>query len=103
MKQLSQREKDKATSVFVPKVRKQRSSVLDRDTSQRNPIRKSHDSNARENSRAAGRMDAGSQGADKKPYPKPGKRRIRQSSDVPVANKQKAGVQHKSDRNRGRG
>ncbi len=35
MKQLSQREKDKATSVFVPKVRKQRGSALDRDTAMR--------------------------------------------------------------------
>ncbi len=107
MKQLSQREKDKATSVFVPKVRKQRSSVLDRDPSNRKPRDTRDNISARENSRPAGRMDAASQGGDKKPYPKPGKRRIRQSSDVPQdlkkSDKQKAGLQHKSDRNRGRG
>ena len=101
MKQLSQREKDKATSVFVPKVRKQRVSVLDRDPAHR----KTRETG--ENNRTASRKDAGSQGADKKPYPKPGKRRIRQSSDVPQdlkkSDKQKAGLQHKSDRNRGRG
>ena len=107
MKQLSRREKDKATSVFVPKVRKQRSSVLDRDPNQANSARKPRDSGTRENSRSAGLTDAGSQGADKKPYPKPGKRRIRQSSDVPQdlkkPDKQKVGMPHKSDRNRGRG
>ena len=107
MKQLSQREKDKATSVFVPKVRKQRSSVLDRDPNQRNSASKPRDSTTRKNNRPTGLLDAGSQGADKKIYPKPGKRRIRQSSDVPQdfkkPDKQKVGIQHKSDRNRGRG
>ncbi len=93
MKQLSQREKDKATSVFVPKVRKQRVSALDRNPA----YRKTRETGE------AGHPGAGSQGVGKKPYPKPGKRRIRQSSDVPVADKQKTGVQHKSDRNRGRG
>lgn len=107
MKQLSQREKDKATSVFVPKVRKQRSSVLDRDPNHKSSTRKPRDSAMRENNRPAGRMDTGSQGTDKQSYPKPGKRRIRQSSDVPQdlkrSDKQKASMQHKSDRNRGRG
>ncbi len=101
MKQLSQREKDKATSVFVPKVRKQRVSALDRDPA----YRKTRETG--ENNRPAGRKDTGLQSADKKPYPKPGKRRIRQSSDVQQdlkkPDKQKAGLQHKSDRNRGRG
>lgn len=99
MRQLTQREKDKATTVFVPKVRKQRGSVLDK-----NP----QDSNAREKSRAGSRMDAGSQGRGgdvgfnkqgfKKPVPKkPVNRRIR--GDVPSAPQ----MQKKSDRNRGRG
>ncbi len=100
MKQLTQREKDKATSVFVPKVRKQRNSVLDRDPSNRKP----RDSNARENSRPAGRMDAGSQDVDKKTglnkpiARKPANRRVRQTSDLTAP-----AMQKKSDRNRGRG
>lgn len=111
MKQLSQREKDKATSVFVPKVRKQRSSVLDRDPNQRNSVRKPRETG--ENSRAAGRMGTGSQGIDKKTglnkpaARKPTNRRVRQTSDLPQdlkkPDKQKQGLQHKSDRNRGRG
>ena len=113
MKQLSQREKDKATSVFVPKVRKQRGSALDRDPNQRNSARKPRDSATRENSRPAGLADAGSQGIDRetglnKPAArKPTKRRVRQTSDLPQdlkkPDKQKQGLQHKSDRNRGRG
>jgi 23S rRNA pseudouridine2605 synthase len=97
MKQLSQREKDKATSVFVPKVRKQRSSVLDRDPSNRKP----RDSNTREDSRPAGRMNTGSHGIDKNTISKsgsrPSKRRIR--GDLPNA----PAMQKKNDRNRGRG
>jgi 23S rRNA pseudouridine2605 synthase len=101
MKQLSQREKDKATSVFVPKVRKQRVSALDRDPAHR----KSRVTG--EQTRPAG------QGADKKTSfnkpvsRKPANRRIRQTSDLPQdlkrADRQKEGLQHKSDRNRGRG
>ena len=98
MKQLSQREKDKATSVFVPKVRKQRGSALDRDPA----MRKTRITG--ENNRPAGSMNAGAQGIAKKPSPrKPANRRIRQSSDLPATDKQKQGLQHKSDRNRGRG
>lgn len=106
MKQLSQREKDKATSVFVPKVRKQRGSALDRD-----PARKTRETG--ENNRPGNRMDTGSQGIDKKhglnkpAARKPANRRIRQTSDLPQdlkrPDKQKQGLQHKSDRNRGRG
>ncbi len=93
MKQLSQREKDKATAVFMPKVRKQRASVLDREPSQRKSQNKT------ENSRPAGRMDIGSQSMHKKPSSKPNtKRRVRQSSDLNAPR-----MQHKSDRNRGRG
>ena len=101
MKQLSQREKDKATSVFVPKVRKQRMSALDRDPAHR----KTRETG--EKNRPGSRMDIGSQSTAKKPAPKPANRRIRQSSDVPQdlkkPDKQKQAVQHKSDRNRGRG
>ncbi len=101
MKQLSQREKDKATSVFVPKVRKQRGSALDRDPA----MRKTRITG--ENNRPAGRMDTGSQGIAKKPASRPANRRIRQSSDLPQETKkpnlQKANMPHKNDRNRGRG
>ena len=111
MKQLSQREKDKATAVFVPKVRKQRMSALDRD-----PTKKSRENNSRENGRPAGRMDAGPQDRGdnvefKKPAPKSNtnrpntKRRIR--GDLPAAPPLNAQVknrpQKKSDNNRGRG
>jgi 23S rRNA pseudouridine2605 synthase len=101
MKQLSQREKDKATSVFVPKVRKQRGSALDRDPA----MRKTRITG--ENNRPAGRMDAGSQGRGndvefKKPESKPNiKRRIR--GDLPIAPQVKNRPQKKSDNNRGRG
>jgi 23S rRNA pseudouridine2605 synthase len=102
MKQLSQREKDKATSVFVPKVRKQRGSALDRD-----PTKKPRNSSTRENSRPVGHMDTGSQGRGndvefKKPASKPNtKRRIR--GDLPIAPQVKNRPQKKSDNNRGRG
>jgi 23S rRNA pseudouridine2605 synthase len=100
MKQLSQREKDKATSVFVPKVRKQRGSALDRDPA----MRKTRITG--ENNRPGSRMDTGSQDIAKKSAPKPNtKRRIR--GDLPVVPKVNAPVknrpQKKSDNNRGRG
>ena len=105
MKQLSQREKDKATSVFVPKVRKQRSSALDRDPAGKSTNTKQREPYARENSRPAGRMDAGSQGRgdDVKKYPakKPVNRRVR--GDLPIAPQVKNRPQKKSDNNRGRG
>lgn len=91
LRQLTQREKDKATSVFVPKVRKQRISALDRpprEEGDKKPFR----SNEKPNS------------ASKKPAlnaskpRKPANRRIRQSSDLTAPK-----MQHKSDRNRGRG
>jgi 23S rRNA pseudouridine2605 synthase len=106
MKQLSQREKDKATSVFVPKVRKQRASALDRDPA----MRKTRITG--ENNRPGSRIDTGSQSRDnnvefKKPAPKSNtnrpntKRRIR--GDLPVALPVKNRPQKKSDNNRGRG
>ena len=103
MKQLSQREKDKATAVFVPKVRKQRVSALDRDPA----YRKTRETNTRENGRPASRMDAGSQGRGdnvefKKPAPKRAvNRRIR--GDLPIAPPVINRPQKKSDNNRGRG
>jgi 23S rRNA pseudouridine2605 synthase len=101
MKQLSQREKDKATSVFVPKVRKQRVSALDRDPAHR----KSRVTG--EQARPAG-QDVDKKTSLNKPVArKPANRRIRQTSDLPQdvkrADRQKQGLQHKSDRNRGRG
>ena len=95
MKQLSQREKDKATAVFVPKVRKQRGSALDRDPSQRKTRITG------ENNRPGSRADTDSQGMPKKPTPKPGKRRIR--GDLPIAASVQNRPQKKSDNNRGRG
>ncbi len=94
MKQLSQREKDKATAVFVPKVRKQRMSALDRNPN----YKKQHEST--ENNRPVSRMDIGSQGIDNTKRHAPKKqvnRRIR--GDAMSAPRQ----QKKSDRNRGRG
>jgi 23S rRNA pseudouridine2605 synthase len=97
MKQLNQREKDKTTAVFVPKVRKQRVSALDRDPSFRKP-RTEFSSEKSENSRPVSRANAGPQSIHKKPAPRKNEnRRIR--GDVPNAPQ----MQKKSDRNRGRG
>lgn len=98
-RQLSQREKDKATTVFVPKVRKQRGSILDK---------KPRENYTRENGRPVGRIDAGLQGKGndvarkdtekpefkkselKKQAPrKNANRRIRQTSDIAIGNKKK--------------
>ena len=104
MKQLSQREKDKATSVFVPKVRKQRASALDRDPG----YRKTRETNTRENGRPASRMDASSQGRGdniefkkpefKKPAPRKNANRRITGNETSAPEMQK-----KSDNNRGRG
>jgi 23S rRNA pseudouridine2605 synthase len=88
-RQLSQREKDKATTVFVPKVRKQRGSVLNRKPPELGedgkPIYKA-------------RPDVSRGVEAKKPAPrKNANRRIR--GDLPIA----APAGKKSDRNRGRG
>jgi 23S rRNA pseudouridine2605 synthase len=101
MKQLSQREKDKATAVFVPKVRKQRVSALDRKP------RSEFSGEKTENNRPGSRMDAGVQGGAKKPalgQSKPRKsanRRVR--GDLPATPQVKNRPQKKSDNNRGRG
>ena len=99
LRQLNQREKDKATTVFMPKVRKQRGSVLDRAPREigedGKPVYKARTG-------AAKGVEA------KKPIPrKSANRRVRQASDLPqylkAPDKQKASLQKKSDRNRGRG
>lgn len=91
LRQLTQREKLKATAVFTPKVRKQRVSALDR------PPRDAAEGEARG---YRGKSDSAHGSAAKKPVArKPAtNRRVRQSSDLGAPQMQK-----KSDRNRGRG
>ncbi|MDD2834417.1 MAG: pseudouridine synthase [Methylotenera sp.] len=91
LRQLTQREKLKATTVFTPKVRKQRVSALDRP-----PSAADDGGQGRPHS---GKTDAARNSAAKKPVPrKPANRRVRQTSDLNAPQMQK-----KSDRNRGRG
>ena len=91
LRQLTQREKLKATTVFMPKVRKQRISALDRVPRTDGEPYSKKPSVARKE-------------APKKPAPrKREKRRVRQTSDLPASDAQKASMQKKSDRNRGRG
>lgn len=106
LKQLNQREKDKASTVFTAKERKQRVSVLDKAPKEAGASERYQASKPRD------RKDAGSQGIKKSSTKKPVNRRIRQSSDLPLTNPkmtspktdvQKKSMQHKSDRNRGRG
>ena len=86
LRQLTQREKLKATTVFMPKVRKQRISALDR------PPRDAADG-------SAPRPYRKTSPATKKPAPKKNEnRRVRQTSDLDAP-----AMQKKSDRNRGRG
>ena len=90
LRQLTQREKLKATTVFMPKVRKQRVSALDR------PPRDSAEGEVRP---YRGKADATRKEAPKKPAPRKNEnRRVRQTSDLNAPQMQK-----KSDRNRGRG
>jgi 23S rRNA pseudouridine2605 synthase len=89
LRQLTQREKLKATTVFMPKVRKQRGSILDKqprvevegEPYAKRPAKPSNNPNAK-----------------KLPSRKPANRRVRQTSDLAAPSMQK-----KSDRNRGRG
>ncbi|HSR01981.1 MAG TPA: pseudouridine synthase [Methylophilaceae bacterium] len=83
LKQLSQREKDKATSVFVPKVRKQRGSVLKRSP-------RDASSNASDIEHKAAKTPSHKKTSVK--------RRIRDGNDLAAPTQQK-----RSDRNRGRG
>lgn len=94
-RQLSQREKDKATTVFTPKERKQRGSVLNHPPRERS---------ADGESRPGSRMDTGSQGRGKTSEFKP------KAPKKPLQNRRVRGdamsapkMQMKSDRNRGRG
>ncbi len=78
LRQLSQREKDKATAVFVPKVRKQRISALDR------PLRELGEDGKPVYRGRTVKTEA------KKPVPrKTANRRVRQTSDLPVATTKK--------------
>ena len=91
LRQLTQREKLKATTVFTPKVRKQRRSVLD------TPPRTAEDGGQARPRR--GKTDTARNPVDKKSVPrKPANRRVRQTIDLHAPQMQK-----KSDRNRGRG
>jgi len=92
LKQLSQREKDKASAVFVPKVRKQRGSVLNRAPRDGSDVAAPNQASPRSRQGDAGKKAFG------KSASKPVQRRIRQNSDLTAPNMQK-----KSDRNRGRG
>jgi len=97
LKQLNQREKDKATTVFMPKVRKQRVSALDRDPAYRKPQESSG------NGMPGRPTNTGSQSITKKSVPRKSEnRRVRQTSDLP-APKTNNRPQKKSDQNRGRG
>lgn len=86
LKQLSPREKDKVTTVFTAKVRKQKTSVLDRAP--------------RENGKPGSRTNTGSQGiAKSKKHAPQNSLNRRVHGDAMSAPRQ----QKKSDRNRGRG
>lgn len=82
LRQLTQREKLKATTVFMPKVRKQRSSILDRQPVEGEPYAK----------RKA--IPSNNPHAKKAPSRKPANRRIRQTSDLTNAAAPKKGRQH---------
>jgi len=91
LRQLTQREKLKATTVFTPKVRKQRISALDRP-----PPAADEGGKGRPH---RGNSGAARDSAAKKPVPRrSANRRVRQTSDLNAPQMQK-----KSDRNRGRG
>jgi len=91
LRQLTQREKLKATTVFTPKVRKQRISALDRVPRTDGEPYSRKPSIARKE-------------APKKPAPRKNEnRRVRQTSDLTPSEITKTSSQKKSDRNRGRG
>ena len=90
LKQLSPREKDKATAVFTAKVRKQRGSVLDKAP--------------RENGRPESRMGTGSQGGARKDAGKDAyKQAQKPTQNQRIRGNNAPAMQKKSDRNRGRG
>jgi len=95
LRQLTQREKLKATTVFMPKVRRQRVSALDR------PPRDVAGGEAKVGESRPYRSKSGAprNPAAKKTAPKKNEnRRVRQTSDLAVPDTQKKG-----DRNKGRG
>ena len=98
-RQLNQREKDKLTTVFTPKERKQRGSVLNHPPRERD---------AHKEGKPGSRMEFGAQGDARKPEFKPKtskkptqNRRVRGDLNAPQNTEPK--LQKKSDRNRGRG
>ena len=98
-RQLNQREKDKLTTVFTPKERKQRGSVLNHPPRERD---------AHKEGKPGSRMEFGAQGDARKPEFKPKtskkptqNRRVRGDLNAPQNTGPK--LQKKSDRNRGRG
>lgn len=101
LKQLSQREKDKATTVFVPKVRKQRGSILNRPPRELSAEGDAHLAKPSERRSRSTWEDARKGPSASRPSnapKKPVQRRIRQSADLNTP-----AMQKKSDRNRGRG
>lgn len=90
LKQLSQREKDKASSVFMPKVRKQRTSVLDRKprefvAGESNPYASNVAANRAGRALTRDGKTNASQSNTGKPKSsprKPANRRVRQTSDL---------------------
>lgn len=102
LRQLTQRERDKATTVFMPKVRKQRTSILDR--APRDAATGENKPHPRNEDGRAASQTTGFKGPEvKKPTPrKPVNRRIRQTSDLDTK-RHAPQMQKKSDRNRGRG
>ena len=97
LRQLNQREKDKATAVFMPKVRKQRTSILDRVPREA----ADGDNKSYRSKDGAQRTSRGPASETRKPGPKKSvNRRVRQTSDLPA---QALKMQKKSDRKRGRG
>ena len=95
LRQLNQREKDKATTVFVPKVRKQRGSVLNRmprehsgreATDEKTTQNRSKNSNLRENTN---KNTSKNTGAKQSAPRKNANKRVRQTSDLPATTNKK--------------
>lgn len=82
MKQLTQREKLKATAVFMPKVRKQRPNILDKKPVEGEATAEPY---AKRNPRSSNNPNAKKSTVRKTPSRKPVKRRIRDASDIPKA------------------
>lgn len=102
LKQLNQREKDKATTVFVPKVRKQRGSVLNRPprdgASDAATPRDGQPTRTGQEARRghAAKPAFGKSASGKSVARKPANRRIRQTSDLTAQEAQKPNAQKPS-------